>query len=61
MGEKRGFVEDSDEGFLSQRLRDDGVIPDQGMRVIAGYVPVYPKTITVKNMLHYRCGGLKSF
>jgi len=67
MGENRRFVDDGGEGFLEDRLQDDGAIPVKSIMFIAVYALVLPKTLVLpkstkwEGKLHYRCGGLKPY
>jgi hypothetical protein len=59
MGENKRVIEDGGEGFVEERLQDDGAIPVKSIIFIAFYALVLPETITWERNLHYRCGGLK--
>jgi hypothetical protein len=59
MGKNRRFADDGGEGFLEDRLQDNGAMPVNSSRFIAVYALVLPKTITWKGKVYYRCGGSK--
>jgi hypothetical protein len=55
------LVEEGGEGFIEDRLQDEGAIPVKGIRFFAVYPLVILDAITWEGNLHFRCGGLKPF
>jgi hypothetical protein len=55
------LVEDGGEGFIEDRLQDEGAISVKSIIFFAVYPLVILKAIRWKNNLHFRCGGLKPF